>query len=60
MLVQQLSQRRVPGVDLNVVVALRAVSVQPEPHADVVGEADSLALRAGDEFVALGIVDTDK
>jgi hypothetical protein len=55
---QLLPQLLVLGADLNVAVALRPLPAQPKPHADVVREADFLALGADDEFVALGIVDT--
>jgi hypothetical protein len=48
----------VVGIHANLVVADRPLATQPEPDADVIGEADLLALRAGDQLVALGVVDT--
>ena len=47
------------GLDLDVVVALGPLAAQPEPHADVVGEADLVALCAGAQLEPFGVADME-
>ena len=44
---------------LPTVAVLRSLAAQPEPHPDVIGQADLVALRARRELLALGSVDAE-